>query len=308
MATSLQAHAFLVLPCPSCKSAAQPKERVALSQNSPLIRMANSRLLVSRKVVGYPCGSQKMTGRKSSVTCMVATAGENTAMFAKEMERVAAKEALLLAIKDAGGVEALSRGAGNDALRIDVSEKVLALERLNPTPRPTTGRQPRPESRPHASPLASLDSLTLEIFNGGTKALAALKLLSSVETSFSLTTKLTVEGPLRLKEEYVEGVLAPPSVRDGSMPSQVKALLDQLASATQSLPESLKEPFTGGLKLPLNGTFSRSLLVSYLDDEILIARDQSGVPDILVRVVSSSYQEVGGDVYAYPVESAEYLS
>ena len=41
-------------------------------------------------------------------------------------------------IEDAGGVDALSNGAGNRSARIEVSEKVLALERLNPTPRPTT--------------------------------------------------------------------------------------------------------------------------------------------------------------------------
>ena len=45
---------------------------------------------------------------------------------------------LMLKIKDAGGLDALSRGEGNAAIKIDVSEKILALEKLNPTPRPTT--------------------------------------------------------------------------------------------------------------------------------------------------------------------------
>ena len=41
-------------------------------------------------------------------------------------------------IKDAGGANALATGSGNSAAKIEVSEKLVALERLNPTPRPTT--------------------------------------------------------------------------------------------------------------------------------------------------------------------------
>jgi hypothetical protein len=41
-------------------------------------------------------------------------------------------------IEDAGGVEALTSGREDAAARINVSEKLLVLERLNPTPRPTT--------------------------------------------------------------------------------------------------------------------------------------------------------------------------
>jgi len=41
-------------------------------------------------------------------------------------------------IADAGGVEALTSGRDDAAARINVSEKLLVLERLNPTPRPTT--------------------------------------------------------------------------------------------------------------------------------------------------------------------------
>lgn len=243
--------------------------------------------------------------KRVGVKAAVATGEGSTTQFAKEMERVSAKEALLIAIKDAGGVEALSSGTGNVSAKIDVSEKVLALERLNPTPRPTTSpllegiwefvwagaRSPglaaaRTLLKRLPEQVASLSSLTVEILPGGTKATAALKLLGSVETSFTLTTKLAVEGPLRLKEEYSEGVLATPVVPEGSVPAPLKGAFDQLTAAAANLPDVVKETLVNGLKLPLAGSFERQLLISYLDDEILVARDQSGMPDVLVRSVA----------------------
>ncbi|GFP79818.1 probable plastid-lipid-associated protein 13 chloroplastic [Phtheirospermum japonicum] len=62
----------------------------------------------------------------------------SSAAYAKEMERLSAKESLLLAFKDAGGFGALVTGKTTDMQRIDVNERIVGLERLNPTPRPTT--------------------------------------------------------------------------------------------------------------------------------------------------------------------------
>ncbi|CAN0927637.1 hypothetical protein LINGRAHAP2_LOCUS36014 [Linum grandiflorum] len=60
------------------------------------------------------------------------------AAYAKEMERLSAKESLLLAFKDAGGFESLVTGKTTEVQKIDVNERITGLERLNPTPRPTT--------------------------------------------------------------------------------------------------------------------------------------------------------------------------
>lgn len=224
-------------------------------------------------------------------------------MLAKEMERVAAKEALILSIKDAGGLKGLADPVANDKARIDVNEKILNLERLNPTPRPTTspaleglwqfewaGAQSpgivaaRTLLGRFPSALASIDSLTLLILDGSAQARGFLKIFNTVESSFTLVTKLTVEGPLRLKEEYVEGLVATPTIPEGTIPPQFKGVFDQLVSAVQRLPDTIKEVLNGGVKIPLNGTFTRELLVSYLDDEIMVARDKSGVPDVLQRL------------------------
>ncbi|CAM6090057.1 unnamed protein product [Calypogeia fissa] len=229
----------------------------------------------------------------------------SSAMVAKEMERVAAKEALILSIRDAGGLKGLTDPVAYDKAKIDVNEKILTLERLNPTPRPTTSpvleglwqfewadaRSPgivaaRTLLGRIPPALASIDSLTLLILDGSAQARGFLKIFNTVESSFTLFTKLTVEGPLRLKEEYVEGLVATPKVPEGSMPAQFKGVFDQLVSAIERLPDTIKEALNSGVKIPLSGMFSRELLISYLDEEVMVARDKSGVADVLLRLES----------------------
>jgi hypothetical protein len=248
-------------------------------------------------------------------------------LSAKELERDAAKEALLLAIADAGGVDALVSGNEDKVGRITVGEKLLVLERLNPTPRPTTSplleglwefkwagaRTPGVIAartllrvtvnnvgfaiktasqkirimsffRRFPSVLATIKSINIIILDGTTKATASLKLFNTVETSVTLSTKLIAEGPTRLKEEYVEGVLASPSVLESDIPSQLKGAYGQLVAAVQRLPNTVRDILAGGVKVPLTGTYERLLLISYLDEEILVARDESGVPDVLYKL------------------------
>lgn len=73
-----------------------------------------------------------------------------------------------------------------------------------------------------------------------------------VETSVTLSTKLIAEGPTRLKEEYVEGVLASPSVLESNIPSQLKGAYGQLVAAVGRLPNTVKEVLAGGVKVPLS--------------------------------------------------------
>ncbi|XP_024518758.1 probable plastid-lipid-associated protein 13, chloroplastic [Selaginella moellendorffii] len=223
-------------------------------------------------------------------------ANPSTALFAKEMERVAAKEALLFAVKDAGGLN-----ASNDAAVLDICEKLLAVERLNPTPRPTTS--PLLEglwnlewagARFMASKvlittfpaLLSIEGVTLRVMDGMARATLNLKFLNSIETSFILTTNISAQGPLRLKEQYVDGVIAPPLVKEGSIPTQVQGIYDQFVAAAHRLPESVKDSVSGGLKLPLGGglSYERLLLISYLDEEVLVVRDPTGAPEVLSRL------------------------
>ncbi|KAL3327128.1 hypothetical protein AABB24_037695 [Solanum stoloniferum] len=223
--------------------------------------------------------------------------------FVKEIERLSAKESLLLALKDAGGFEAVITGRTTDVQRADVNERIIALERLNPTPRPTTspfleglwnfewfgtsspvflatrllfGRIP--------STLANLSKLDLLIRNGYGTAIAHVKLLNTIENKFVLSSKFSVEGPLRMKEEYVEGIFETPKVDEDIVPEQLKGALDQAVNTLQQLPVPIIDTVSRGLKIPLGEAFQRLIIISYLDEEILIVRNTAGEPEVLTRL------------------------
>ncbi|XP_009621804.1 putative plastid-lipid-associated protein 13, chloroplastic [Nicotiana tabacum] len=223
--------------------------------------------------------------------------------FAKEMERLSAKESLLLALKDAGGFEAVVTGRTTDVQRIDVNERIIALERLNPTTRPTTS--PYLEGRWNfewfgaASPvflatrllfgripptLANLSKLDLLIRNVYGTAIAHVKLLNSIEGRFVLSSKFSVEGPLRMKEEYVEGIFETPKVNEDTVPEQLRGAFGQAVSTLQQLPVPIKDTVSSGLKIPLGEAFQRLIMISYLDEEILIVRNSAGEPEVLTRL------------------------
>ncbi|KAL9425601.1 hypothetical protein AB3S75_032544 [Citrus x aurantiifolia] len=225
------------------------------------------------------------------------------AAYAKEMERLSAKESLLLAFKDAGGFEALVAGKTTNMQQIDVNERITGLERLNPTPRPTTS--PFLEGRWNfewfgsGSPgffvarfiferfpptLANLSNMDVVIKDGKANITANFKLLNLIESKFSLSTKLLVEGPLRLKEEYIEGILESPTVIEETIPEQLKGAFNQAVTTVQQLPAPIRDAISGGLRIPLSGTFQRLFMISYLDEEILIIRDASGIPEVLTRL------------------------
>jgi hypothetical protein len=130
----------------------------------------------------------------------------------------------------------------------------------------------------------------MEIFikDNNTKATANIKLLNSIENKITLSSKLTIEGPLRMKEEYLEGLLESPTVIEEAVPDQLRGLLGQATTTLQQLPEPIKDTLANGLRIPLGGTYQRFFMISYLDDEILIVRDTAGVPEVLTRVETSS--------------------
>ncbi|KAG5006789.1 hypothetical protein JHK85_025331 [Glycine max] len=245
-------------------------------------------------------GSNKRWGCRAMVQQAVQGA---PAAYAKEMERLSAKESLLLAFKDAGGFEALVSGKTTEWQKIDVNERITGLERLNPTPRPTTS--PFLEGRWNfewfgsgspglfaarfifeifPSTLANLSKMDFVIKDGNAKITANMRLLNSIENKVILSTKLSVEGPLRMKEEYVEGVFVTPTIIEERVPEQLKGALGQAANALQQLPAPIRDPVASGLKVPLSGSFQRLFMISYLDEEILIIRNTAGIPEVLTRL------------------------
>lgn len=228
-----------------------------------------------------------------------------SAAYAKEMERLSAKESLLLALKDAGGFEALVTGKVTEMHRIDVMERLIALERLNPSPRPTTS--PYLEGRwnfewlgsstPAAAQflmarfpttLANLSKMDVWLKDNSSKVTTNLRLFNSVDSKFTLSSKLSVEGPLRMKEEFVEGILDSPTVVEEAVPDQLKGPLGQAAGATQQLPVPIRDAISNGIRIPLSGSLQRMFMISYLDEEILIIRDAFGAPEVLTKLEADS--------------------
>lgn len=228
-----------------------------------------------------------------------------SAAYAREMERLSAKESLLLALKDAGGFEALVTGKITEMQRIDVIERITALERLNPTPRPTTS--PYLEGRWNfdwlgsgtpatvqfflqrfPTTLANLSKMDVWLKDTYSKVTANLRLFNSVDSKFTLSSKLSVEGPLRMKEEYVEGFLDSPTVVEEAVPDQLRGPLGQAFGAVQQLPVPIMDAVSSGIRIPISGSLQRMFMISYLDEEILIIRDAFGAPEVLTRLDSAS--------------------
>ncbi|KAK9129017.1 hypothetical protein Syun_017814 [Stephania yunnanensis] len=251
-------------------------------------------------------GASGLSWRRRGGACraMVQQAVQGaSANYAKEMERLSAKESLLLAFKDSGGLESLVTGKTTDLQRIDVNERITCLERLNPAARPATspfleGRWnyewfgisspvfflARFISERFPSALASLLGMDVIIKDAYAKATANMKLFNLIETKFILSAKLSVEGPLRMKEEYVEGLFEAPTVSEAAVPDQLKGPYLQAVNTVQQLPVPIRDVIANGLRIPLSGIFQRLYMISYLDEEILILRDANGAPEVLTRL------------------------
>ncbi|KAL8142908.1 hypothetical protein V2J09_015940 [Rumex salicifolius] len=226
-----------------------------------------------------------------------------SATYAREMERLSAKESLLLAFKDAGGFESLVTGKTTDVQRVDVAERITSLERLNPTPRPTTSPflegkwsldwfAAKPSGlfatslifQRLSTTFINLSKVDILIKDGYTKVTASIKLLNSVEAKLMLSSKLSVEGPVRMKEESVDCLLEPPSLIEQAVPEQLRSAMGQASDAVQQLPVPIRDAFSSGVTVPLSGTITRLFMISYLDDEILIIRDTDGLAEVLTRL------------------------
>lgn len=70
--------------------------------------------------------------------------------------------------------------------------------------------------------------------------------------NFLLTTKLSVEGPTRLKEEYFEGIFETPSVSEESIPEQLKGPFEQAVGSLKQLPLPIRDALSNGLRIPLS--------------------------------------------------------
>ncbi len=85
-------------------------------------------------------------------------------------------------------------------------------------------------------------------------------------------------------------VRAQAQVKVGHARMSVAVCTDLQVKSSSRLTELFESTTIGQFKLPLASslhTFSRDIVISYLDEELLIARDSFGTPEILRRKVSS---------------------
>lgn len=76
-----------------------------------------------------------------------------------------------------------------------------------------------------------------------------------IEIKCVVLSNLSVEGPLRMKEEYVEAILEMPTIAEKDIPEHVKGAVDRAASAVQHVPVHVTEALPNGLKVPLRKYF-----------------------------------------------------
>lgn len=191
--------------------------------------------------------------------------------------------------KEALKAEVADGLAGTKPDKAVVGELLLALEAQNPTPSPATspllqgkwkflyasaaspalktlslmlrGAGSAPKS-PSGADLIDVADTYLTIGATQPRAMAEVKVrLLSLETTLKLESTLEAESAVRLVETYE-------------------------SAESESL----------NLKLPLTQSpaqYKRSMLVSYLDDEIMVVRDAMGRPDVMMRVTEGSSSEEG---------------
>lgn len=92
-------------------------------------------------------------------------------------------------------------------------------------------------------------------------------------------------------------VKAQTTVQVGHMNMEVAVVTDLQAKTALRLSEAYETAAIGDFNLPLTSlrTFSRDIIVSYLDEDLMIARDSFGTPEILRRKVSNNYFKNNND-------------
>lgn len=191
-----------------------------------------------------------------------------------------AKEDLMLALLD--GLKATTD------MRISVNELLIQLERLNPTESPATSSLLNgvweiqyPGSYAPGPVDSPTRELALLVYSGGYKPGLLLQLLSKLPLQVSskleiLDLQLTI-SPGAAETEAKFSVFGNDQM--------VSFRSDLQAASDVRLSENFNEAEVAGRKVSLPGPakFSRELFITYLDDDLLVVRDESGIPDVLVR-------------------------
>lgn len=175
--------------------------------------------------------------------------------------------------------------------RSDINEALLRLESLNPT-----------DDRPTDSPLMNgvwslryaggydedwalpspTRQLALFLYSGGySPGLFALRLAGSLPKGLVETGDLEIS--ISREQPRIEAKIDVTLFGGASNSVLVKARLDSTSDVRLTETYESATVLDQSIDLPQALQYSRDLYVTYLDEEILVVRDGSGVPEILVR-------------------------
>jgi len=175
--------------------------------------------------------------------------------------------------------------------RSDINEALLKLESLNPTAE-------NPTDSPLLNGVWSLRyaggydedwalqsptrQLALFLYSGGySPGLFALRLASTLPKGMVETGDLEIA--ISREQPRIEAKIDVTLLGGASNSVVVKARLDSLSDVRLTETYESATVLDQSIDLPQALQYSRDLYVTYLDEEILVVRDGSGVPEILVR-------------------------
>ena len=182
--------------------------------------------------------------------------------------------------------------APSEEKRAEINEVLLKLEALNPTPQPANSPLLNGVWELNYAGLYSSEGsllsptrqLALFLYSGGySPGLFALQLAKQLPSNLvdivgSLDITISREAP------RVEGQVTVKTLLGGESSVKVKSNLEVLSDIR------LKETYEsatvlGGQVVDLPGfmQYSRDIYVTYLDEDLLVIRDGSGVPELLIR-------------------------
>jgi len=192
--------------------------------------------------------------------------------------------------------------------RADVSEQLLLLERTNPTPKPTTSSllngvwELKFAGAPGPGLLDSpTRELALAIYATGYSAGSLLQLLDKLPTPISASITLdSATVTITSKEVGQPRATSDVQLTVFGSPQMLKLRSNLWQVSSVRLREELVEAEALGQRMLLPGPLARTrqLFITYLDDELLVIRDESGVPDILMRKQMFYGEDVGERSFA----------
>lgn len=192
-------------------------------------------------------------------------------------------------------------GAPSDEeTRAEINEVLLKLETLNPTPKPATSPLLNGiwELR-YAGLYTSKGSLSsptrqLALFlYSGSPGLFALQLAKQLPSNL-IDIVGTLDITISREAPRVEGLVTVNTLLGGESSVEVKSNLEVLSDIR--IRETYESATVLGgqvIDLPEFLQYTRDIYVTYVDEELLVIRDGSGVPELLIRKEKSFTQNWG---------------